>query len=278
MRAGAGTVVVYSRSLDGGATLVVRGAEVANDIRIALSGGSFTVIDSPRPDPGRERHRLRPDRLRRATCPADASFILVDADGGDDRVAIDGSVPASVEARLEGGPGADELFGGNGGDVLEAGDDCDPDTPRRRRRRRRPGRRPHRQPRALLDSGKSIFIGGQGADVMVGGDPCDGDVFDGGPGNDNANFFRFTPGVKAQIGGAVSRDGGGCTPGRIDRSVEALEGSPGPDVMIGSSAGDSLIGKGGDDQLFGMAGNDILSGGPGNDRLVGGPGRDSEHQ
>ena len=48
---------------------------------------------------------------------------------------------------------------------------------------------------------------------MVGGDPCDGDVFDGGQGNDNANFFRFTPGVKAEIGGAVSRDGGACTPG-----------------------------------------------------------------
>ena len=113
---------------------------------------------------------------------------------------------------------------------------------------------------------------------MVGGDPCDGDVFDGGSGNDNANFFRFTPGVSAQIGGAVSRDGGACNPGRIDRSVEALEGSPGPDRMIGSSNGDSLIGKGGNDQLFGRAGNYTLSGGPGNDRLVGGSGHDIEHQ
>ena len=111
---------------------------------------------------------------------------------------------------------------------------------------------------------------------MVGGDPCDGDVFDGGPGNDDANFFRFTPGVNAQIGGPVSRDGGSCTPGRIDRSVEEIEGSPGPDVLIGSPSGDSLIGKGGDDSLFGRGGNDILSGGPGNDRLDGGPGHDSE--
>ena len=93
-----------------------------------------------------------------------------------------------------------------------------------------------------------------------------------------AAFFRFTPGVSAQIGGAVSRDGGGCTPGRIEPSVEAIEGSPGPDMLIGSSAGDSLLGKSGNDQLFGRAGNDTLSGGPGNDRLVGGPGHDSEHQ
>ena len=81
---------------------------------------------------------------------------------------------------------------------------------------------------------------------MVGGDPCDGDVFDGGPGNDDANFFRFTPGVNAQIGGPVSRDGGSCTPGRIDGSVEAIEGSPGPDVLIGShERATRCYGKGG---------------------------------
>jgi Ca2+-binding RTX toxin-like protein len=113
---------------------------------------------------------------------------------------------------------------------------------------------------------------------MVGGDPCDGDLFDGGVGNDNANFFRFTPGVSAQIGGAVTRDGGACNAGRIDPSVETIEGSPGPDTLIGSDSGDTLIGKSGDDDLFGRGGNDELSGGPGNDRLEGGPGRDNEHQ
>jgi Ca2+-binding RTX toxin-like protein len=269
-------VVVYSRSLDGGATLVVRGAEVSNDIRVALSGGRFTVSDSRAPVPAANVTGCEPTGSG-ASCPADASFILIDGGPGNDRIAIDGSVPASIEARLEGGTGADELYGGNGSDVLEAGDDSDPDT-------LDGGGGDDALVGARTDnpvpygSGKSLFYGGQGADVMVGGDPCDGDVFDGGPGNDNANFFRFTPGVNAEIGGPVSRDGGGCTPGRIDRSVEALEGSPGPDVMIGSAAGDSLIGKGGDDQLFGRAGDDILSGGPGNDRLVGGPGNDIEHQ
>jgi Ca2+-binding RTX toxin-like protein len=161
--------------------------------------------------------------------------------------------------------------------VIEAGDDSDPDT-------LDGGAGDDALIGARTDlhvpfsSGKSTLIGGQGADVMVGGDPCDGDLFDGGAGNDNANFFRFTPGVRAQIGGPVSREGGSCTPGQIDGSVETIEGSPGPDVLIGSQRGDTLIGKSGDDDLFGRAGNDKLSGGPGNDRLVGGPGRDSEHQ
>ena len=67
-----------------------------------------------------------------------------------------------------------------------------------------------------VNSGRSVMIGGPGSDVLVGGDPCDGDLFDGGPGNDNANFFRFTPGVTAQIGGAAKRSGSG--PARRARS------------------------------------------------------------
>lgn len=97
-------------------------------------------------------------------------------------------------------------------------------------------------------------------------------------GNDDANFFRFTPRVRAQIGGSVTRAGSSCTAARIDSSVEEIEGSPGPDVLTGSNRADTLIGKSGDDVLFGRGGNDRLVGGPGNDRLVGGPGRDSEHQ
>lgn len=99
-----------------------------------------------------------------------------------------------------------------------------------------------------VNSGKSTLIGGPGSDVLVGGDPCDGDFFDGGSGNDNANFFRFTPGVYAKIGGQVLRRGDPCTPGHVDHSVETLEGSPGPDVLIGNN-NDSLIGHGGHNRL-----------------------------
>jgi Ca2+-binding RTX toxin-like protein len=254
----------------------VRSAEVSNDIRVSDSSGSYVVSDSHAPIPPANVTGCVPS-TGPVTCPGDAGFILIDAGSGGDRVTIDGSVPASTEVRIEGGPGADELLGGPGGDVIEAGDDSDPDL-------LDGGAGDDALVGARTDlhipysSGKSILHGGEGADVMVGGDPCDGDEFDGGPGNDDANFFRFTPGVDAQIGGAVTRAGGPCTPGRIDASTEAIEGSPGPDTLTGSGHGDSLFGKGSDDSLFGLAGNDHLSGGPGNDRLVGGPGRDSEAQ
>ncbi len=275
--AGAGSIVVFSRSLDGDSVLAVRGDDGPNSFRVAFEGGSYVVSDSSAPIPAANVDGCAPSGGSAAACPGDVSFILIDSGAGDDRVEVAPSVPASVEARIEGGPGADDLNGGSGGDVIEAGDDSDPD-------RLVGGAGDDALVGARTDlhipfsSGKSELIGGQGSDVMVGGDPCDGDVFDGGQGNDNANFFRFTPGVTAEIGGAVSRDGGGCTPGRIDASVEALEGSPGPDTLIGGNGGDSLIGKGGDDSLFGRGGNDILSGGPGNDHLDGGPGNDIEHQ
>jgi serralysin len=129
-----------------------------------------------------------------------------------------------------------------------------------------------------VNSGKSTLVGGPGSDVLVGGDPCDGDLFDGGPGNDSANFFRFTPGVFAEIGGKVSRSGSPCTPGHIDPSVEALEGSPGPDVLIGNASGDSLLGKGGDDVLRARGSGNHLVGGGGRDRLVGGHRRNTLRQ
>ena len=79
------------------------------------------------------------------------------------------------------------------------------------------------------------MIGGPGSDVMVGGDPCDGDLFDGGTGNDNANFFRFTPGVTREIGGAVSRTAAGCTPGRIDARSRRWRARPGPTCSSATS-------------------------------------------
>ena len=60
-------------------------------------------------------------------CPGDSKFLLIDGGAGDDSIRDRGSVPASIETRIEGGTGADELHGGEGGDLIEAGDDNDPD-------------------------------------------------------------------------------------------------------------------------------------------------------
>jgi Ca2+-binding RTX toxin-like protein len=246
MATSAGPKVASVRSIDGSSSLSIHGYGTDDSISVSFQGSNFIVSDADHPFPDENVQGCAPSNGA-AVCPGDAQTILIDVDGGNDHVAVDGSVPDTIEVRIDGGPGADDLAGGPGDDVIEAGDDDAPD---------------------VLDgaggddaligartdlhvpynSGKSTLIGGPGSDVLVGGDPCDGDEFIGGAGNDNANFFRFTPGVSARIGGPVRRDGSPCTPGRILPSIEQLEGSPGPDVLIGRGK-DSLIGHSGRDTL-----------------------------
>ena len=220
-----GPSVVRTESIDGSATLSVHG--VASRGRHHRRLRRLRLCRRPTPP-----RRSRPPTCRAANrpaasavhCPDGVQFILVDAEGGADTVHIEASVPADVQVRIDGGTGADALYGGPGNDILEAGDDSDPDlldggpgddgligartdTP------------------TPFDSGKSTLIGGEGSDLLVGGDPCDGDTFDGGPGSDTASFVRFNPGVTAEIGGAVTRAGGGCTAGphlRLDRGDRGL--------------------------------------------------------
>jgi Ca2+-binding RTX toxin-like protein len=264
---GAGPTVTRVHSLDRSGSLSVRGTGGDDSIAISLQGPSFVVTDGGNPFPVANVEGCEAEGAT-AVCPADVQTILIDAGGGNDSVTVDASVPANIEVRIEGGTGADQLLGGPGGDVIEAGDDSDPDV-----LEGGPGDDALIGARTDLpvpyNSGKSTLIGGPGSDVLVGGDPCDGDLFDGGSGNDDANFFRFTPGVVAEIGGPVSRAGSPCAPGRILSSIEDLEGSPGPDVLIGDH-GNSLLGKGGNDVLNARDGSgNRLIGGGGRDRLIG---------
>ncbi|HWB70045.1 MAG TPA: hypothetical protein VG518_08705, partial [Solirubrobacterales bacterium] len=116
------------------------------------------------------------------------------------------------------------------------------------------------------------MYGGSGNDLLIGGQPCDGDLFDGGPGgNDSASFARVKNSgivVSARIGGVVADPGagGGCRHGRIEHSVERIEGSSGPDRLYGDGSANTLIGRGGDDFLDGGGGRDDCSGGGGRDR------------
>ncbi len=243
---GAGPKVTSVRSIDGSGSLSVHGTSADDSVRITFQSSSFIVSHDSHGFPG-DNIQGCAESNGAAVCPADAQTILIDVDGGNDIVDVEGNVPATVEVRIDGGPGADNLDGGPGNDVIEAGDDSDPDL-----------LEGNAGDDALIgartdlhvpvNSGKSTLIGGPGSDVLVGGDPCDGDLFVGGSGNDNANFFRFTPGVYAKIGGQVLRRGDPCTPGHVDHSIETLEGSPGPDVLIGNHH-DSLIGHGGRNML-----------------------------
>ncbi len=84
---------------------------------------------------------------------------------------------------------------------------------------------------------------------------------DSTPGDNTATFVVHTP---------------SCTIGNPNSTLpQALNGTPGPDVICGGASADGINGFGGDDIIFGGGGVDAVNGGPGNDALFGGPGNDS---
>jgi Ca2+-binding RTX toxin-like protein len=272
---GGGTAVELYRSITGAASLIVTGSERADDVTVSFSSGGYLVegasagVDVRLDEPGSDV--CSHDRAANSVhCRGSASAILASLGGGDDTFTVADSVPASVSATIDGGPGSDRLRGGPGHDTLYGGEDRDPDTlyggggddvlygvnifhPRR-------------------DSGATRMIGGPGDDLMIGGQPCNGDLFDGGPGgNDSASFARVRNSginVKATIGGpVVDPDLGSCNAGRIEHSVEKIEGSPGPDILIGNDRANTLLGRGGNDVLDGRGGFDRCIEGGGNDSI-----------
>ncbi len=274
--AGHGTGVELYRSITGVASLIVTGSEGADDVTVGFSAGGFLVQGASagvavRLDEPGSGTCSRDPATNSVHCAGSASSILASLGGGNDIFTVADSVPANVSATIDGGAGADTLRGGPGADTLYGGDDHDPDAleggggddvlygvnifhPRR-------------------DSGAARMIGGPGDDLLIGGQPCGGDLFDGGPGdNDSASFARIRNDgihVKATIGGAVvDPEIASCNAGNITDSVEKIEGSPGPDVLIGNGEANTLLGRGGDDVLDGAGGFDRCIEGGGSDRLA----------
>jgi Ca2+-binding RTX toxin-like protein len=267
------TAVDLYRSIGNTASLVVSGSRRANHVVVDRGPGGY-VVTSRTPGVGVRlgerdsnscRHTERPLTI---LCTGNIDSILASLGPGADTLSVSPRVPATVSAVIDGGGGPDRLRGGAGDDTLYGGDDRSPDTligeggddvlfgvnifhPRQ-------------------SSGAARMLGGAGNDLLVGGQPCEGDYYEGGPGDrDSASFARVRNGgiaVVATIGGAVrDPDVGGCRPGRIDRSVEKIEGSPGPDRLFGDAGPNWLLGRGGDDFLDGRGGRDSCAGGGGND-------------
>lgn len=273
-RAMGGTAVEVYRSIDGTASLIVTGSEGADAATVSFAAGTYTVRGEPGGAPivlgdPTSTACIEIPLGDSVSCRAQVDSILVSLGAGNDFFAVAPSVPARVSATIDGGSGSDTIRGGRGDDVLYAGDDHEPD--------RLEGGAGNDvlygvntfHPRK--DSGAATMIGGPGNDLLIGGQPCDGDTFDGGPGaNDSASFARVRNSgvfVKARIGGAVTDpDVRHCNAGHIDRSVEKIEGSPGPDILSGDGGPNVLLGRGGNDLLDGRGGHDTCVGGGGRDR------------
>ncbi len=274
---GGGTAVEIYESIADTSSLVIAGSEGDDNVTVSRSADGYMVQSQG----GGVQVRLG-DRdsdacwsdpaTNSVSCQGGPTSILASLAGGSDTLAIADSVPASVSATIDGGPGEDALQGGMGNDTIYGGDDHDPDNleggggddvlfgvniahPQR-------------------DSGAARMSGGPGDDLLVGGQPCDGDLFDGGPGqNDSASFARVRNSgtfVIATIGGSVlDPDIAGCSPGRIDHSTEKIEGSPGRDHLAGDGGPNTLLGRGGNDSLDGGGGPDSCIGGQGSDHVTG---------
>jgi Ca2+-binding RTX toxin-like protein len=269
-----GTAVAMIASITGATSLIVSGTDGPDEVTVGFSGDGYLLqgggsVDVVLGDP-QSAACMRDEAGNSVFCRGQASSIQVSLQGGNDTFAIADSVPAGIAATIDGGAGSDTLRGGRAADTIYGGDDHDPDTleggggddvlygvnifhPRR-------------------DSGAAQMSGGPGDDLLIGGQPCDGDSFDGGEGdNDSASFARVKNSgvvVKATIGGAVlDPDAGSCNAGRIDGSVEKIEGSTGPDILIGDDSSNTLLGRGGNDVLDGRGGFDRCIEGGGSDSL-----------
>ena len=209
----------------------------------------------------------------------------------------------SLDNTVEGGLGADSLFGLAGDDVLIGGEGGD-----------------------LLDGGFNGLIAQNGRDAgsdtasyetasagvrvslarndTFGTGDAAGDVFrsidnlrgssfndvlegdgnanhfDGGAGVDLVTYSRSQAAVTVDLlRGGVGGDAEGDSYTAIERVQgsqlsDALRGDNGSNLLSGLSGDDVLVGRGGNDSLFGGLGNDVLRGGEGRDRLFGGEGDD----
>lgn len=187
-----------------------------------------------------------------AVSEAPDSIVLAGLDG-EDRLAVSG-FPVTTSVVMLGNEGNDDLSGdltedalvdGAGNDTVRAwaGDDAVPNN-----------------------GGTDQLDAGTGEDLFVSDAICNGDVLDGGPDRDNANWAQFDTAVTidmaAGLAGLVGPQGQAqCpNPALLTRLVglEDTEGTSLADVMLGDGGPNQLLGRLGADTYFAAAGDDSI--------------------
>ncbi len=143
---------------------------------------------------------------------------------------------------IEGGDGADVIYGLEGNDILLGGYGND---------------------RLEGEGGDDLLFGSYGDDTVNGG--TGKDELHGGYGNDVINGDAGNDKIYADAGDDQVFGGDGA---------DKLWGHDGNDVLYGGNGSDVLEGGAGNDRMFGGAGADVLNGGPGLNSLWGGAERD----
>jgi Ca2+-binding RTX toxin-like protein len=181
---------------------------------------------------------------------ADRPLTVARVETGDmnDRIRSFGNAPPVLDPELiaDGGPGDDELIGGESADSLNGG-----------------------------GGGADRMLGAAGADVLQDGDvsgQADADVLVGGPAVDTLVYARGTTPIELNLGDEKTHG----EPGEGDSisTVENVVSGSGADRITGDGYANILVGGGGADLLRGGAGNDLLRGDAGNDSVFCGTGID----
>jgi len=189
------------------------------------------------------------------TCPVPQALdsILLAGLGGGDSISAPG-LPETVALVELGNEGDDALTGGETEDALidGAGEDTVSAAGR---------------DDALPNNGGADQLhAGSGEDLFISNAVCDGDLIDGGPDRDNANWANF--------GAAVSIDMAAHAAGLIGpagephcsstaqlttlQAIEDVEGTGLGDNLVGDAADNQLLGRDGPDNYLAGAGNDLL--------------------
>ena len=259
----AGGPVAYLTDLDGpDPGLVVFGSS-GNDSFAVSGGGTSVQVTGSALTAGRGC----PWWGGGVSCTAPATglvFVLFWGGSGNDSLSVSSAFSTGTFIKLDGGPGNDRLDGGPGSDTLWAGESGTDQLFGNAGDDSLNGRA----------GGGDLLAAGPGSDQLVSDDPCAGHLYDGGPGQSDVAGFAYVVrgGVKARLGGvATIRGDRSCSPTRILRSSEILEGTILSDVLIGDNRPNLIIGREGNDLLVGSGGRDELRGDAGKDRCR--PGR-----
>jgi hypothetical protein len=187
---------------------------------------------------------------RTASCRANINNlngVTVYGGDGNDRVAIEKSVPATVTTSLSGGSGTNTLIGGktkdfiqtdvgtSAGSVLLGGGNTD----------------------LLVVHDRVLASGGDGPDVLKVPNVCLGARVIGGSGTDNVVMVANSRGVNANLQRGTAFKIGGCKSAlKIARDIESLEGSERNDIL---TLGRKLPSQGPRRSLLGREGQDVLN-------------------
>lgn len=186
--------------------------------------------------------------------PEAPDSVLLAGGEGDD-VLLAAGFPETVAVVLLGNQGGDQLIGGETEDTLVDGAGNDTVAA---------GGRDDALPN---NGGGDQLDAGPGEDLFISNAVCDGDLVDGGPDRDNANWANFGTGVaidmEAEKAGLIGPQGEpSCATLAQLTTLQEIED------IEGTNLGDNLLGDPGPNQLLGRAGPDNYLAGEGNDHLL----------